>query len=202
MEWNGDKFRAMLIAAFKQANMATAREAVNLIKGKLNQGGGGPFSKNGAPSAPGTPPHKSTGNLARSFFAHDGDGISGYVSTNSKYAMIHEFGGTILPKGKYLVFPVTIEGRRHLKKHNGSIREALADDAVFIRKNLRSSGLLAFTTRGKRQKLVLLYALKTSVKMPARPYIVPALNDGKQALAEAWFGTAMDRIVGSVVRST
>lgn len=54
---------------------------------------------------------RRSGELARSFAALDvssGETIAGAAAlgfTTSKYARIHEFGGTILPKrGKYLVF--------------------------------------------------------------------------------------------------
>lgn len=63
--------------------------------------------------------HRRSGALNKSFAALDvstGEGIGDAASlafTTSKYARIHEFGGTILPKrGKYLVWEAKGTGRR------------------------------------------------------------------------------------------
>lgn len=198
MEWRGGEFAAALEASFKDANMAAAREYVNQTRDLLNKGGKGPFSKGATPSPAGQPPHNSTGRLIKSFYAHEGPGISGYVSTNSPYAFIHEYGGTIVPKGKYLVFPVTIDGRRHLRAHV-TIRAALGAPGVSIAPNRKGGGLLVFGKKGKKGR-VLLYVMKKSVTLPARPYMRRALKEGTGAIAEAWFGKAMKTLKERIVR--
>lgn len=201
MEWNGDKFQEAIGTALKHGNLAAAREYVGQVQSALNRGGKGPFSPGATPSAPGTPPHKSTGALARSFSAHQHhNGFSAMVSTTSKYAILHEFGGTILPKGRYLVFPVTIDGRRHLRAHGGSVRNAMGDPAVYVKKN-RLGGLLVFRKVGKRKvRSVLLYVMKSVVIMPPRPYIVPTLKAKTAEMAGAYVHAFRKNLVMGVLK--
>lgn len=85
--------------------------------------------------------------------------------TNLEYAAIHEFGGVITAKqGKYLAIPVG--------DYTGSPR--------------KYSDLRPLKTKGGALVLVnssgtVEYVLKTSVEIPARPYMRPALDEKKEA---------------------
>lgn len=202
MEWNGDKFQEAIGTALKHGNLAAAREYVGQVQSALNRGGKGPFSPGATPSAPGTPPHKSTGMLARSFAAHPhANGFSAMVSTTSKYAILHEFGGKVFPKGRALVYPVTLEGRRHLKAHGGSIRAAMSDPAVYVKKSRHGKLPLVFRNVGKRKvRTELLYVMTASVNMPPRPYIVPTLKAKTAEMAGAYTYAFRKNLVMGVLK--
>lgn len=83
------------------------------------------------------------------------------IGTNLEYAVIHEFGGTIKAKSaKYLAIPV---GDR-----TGSPRKY---GDLHVRKTAKGN-LLLMDASDKVQ-----YVLKTSVEIPARPYLRPALDE-------------------------
>ena len=97
--------------------------------------------------------------------------------TNLVYAAIHEFGGVIRPnKGKYLAIPVGT--------YQGS--PTAHTDLSF---------------RGKGDTLVMVdgagnvqYVLKTSVVIPARPYLRPAVDENGYAIEEEMAGAFRDQI--------
>jgi HK97 gp10 family phage protein len=119
-----------------------------------------------------------TGNMSRSLHQEvvERTATSATVEagTNVEYAAIHEYGGTIRPKsGKYLAIPIgTLTGSP--TKH----------DLRLIKSG--SGNLLLLDESGTAQ-----YVLKTSVDMPARPYLRPALDDNRAEINEA---------IGSVMR--
>ena len=82
------------------------------------------------------------------------------VGTNIKYGAIHEFGGTIVPtRARNLAIPIG-DMKGSPREHPG----------------------LSFTMRGGKKFLEddngkLQYVLKSSVQIPPRPYLRPALND-------------------------
>jgi phage gpG-like protein len=90
---------------------------------------------------------------------------------NVVYAAIHEFGGTIKPKaGKYLAIPVTAAARQA-----GSPRSMGG-----LHFQLVAGGAALVDEGGDIQ-----YVLKTSVTIPARPYVRPALDEhGQEAVGE------------------
>jgi len=105
-----------------------------------------------------------TGNLRRSIrWKVNESRLEGeFGSYDTSYAAIHEFGGTIRPKrGRYLAIPF-----RSGKTPAGVWKSPRLFENTFVRKNI------IFQKRGK-DKIVPLFVLKKSVKIPARPFINP-----------------------------
>jgi phage gpG-like protein len=100
------------------------------------------------------------------------------VGTNLEYGAIHEFGGTIQAKSaKYLAIPVG--GRTGSPRKYSDLR---------VMKTVRGN-LLLVDAGGAVQ-----YVLKTSVEIPARPYLRPALDEhGDEAIEKT--GEAFKNIV-------
>jgi HK97 gp10 family phage protein len=83
------------------------------------------------------------------------------IGTNVEYAAIHEFGGTIKAKSaKYLSIPVG--------SYTGSPRK-YSD----LRLRKTGNGNLVLVDAGNKVQ----YVLKSSVEIPARPYLRPALDE-------------------------
>lgn len=100
------------------------------------------------------------------------------VGTNLEYGAIHEFGGTIKPKNaKYLAIPVG--------SYTGSPKKY---SDLKVKKTGR--GNLVLIDASNRVQ----YVLKSSVEIPPRPYLRPALDE-KGAEAEQEMGEAFKDIV-------
>jgi phage gpG-like protein len=131
--------------------------------------------------------HVNSGQLRRSIFFEmfSGEEIGGRVGTqmggtkdDKSYAAIHEFGGTIRPKkGKYLTIPFDgVKGRIEdypwgffLRSKKGNlIFAAPPGGGKHFRPTAHDRAWADFTP---------LFLLKTSVNMPARPYMEPAFRE-------------------------
>lgn len=100
------------------------------------------------------------------------------IGTNVVYGPIHEFGGTITArKGKYLAIP--IGSYRGSPREHGDLR---------LRKTARGN-LIMVDASGTPQ-----YVLKTSVEIPARPYLRPAYDE-KQVEAQNTLGAALRDVI-------
>lgn len=100
------------------------------------------------------------------------------IGTNIEYGAVHEFGGTIRPKtSKYLAIPVgSLTGSP--RKHSG----------LKVRKTANGN-LILVSASGQVQ-----YVLKSSVTIPARPYLRPAIDEhGDDAISA--MGGAFAKIV-------
>lgn len=87
------------------------------------------------------------------------------VGTNLESAAIHEFGGTIRAKnGKYLAIPI------------GSLIGSPKNHALSVRKT-PAGNLLLVDASGTPQ-----YLLKSSVEIPARPYLRPAWDENQSEI--------------------
>lgn len=86
------------------------------------------------------------------------------IGTDLKYGAIHEFGGTIRPKtAKYLAIPVGAYKGSPMKYDDLSLRKTAGGTLIMV------------DASGRVQ-----YVLKTSVEIPARPYMRPAYDEHKQ----------------------
>ena len=100
------------------------------------------------------------------------------VGTNLEHGAIHEFGGTIKPKSaKYLAIPVG--------SYTGSPKKY---SDLKVKKTGR--GNLVLIDASNRVQ----YVLKSSVEIPPRPYLRPALDE-KGAEAQQEMGEAFKDIV-------
>jgi hypothetical protein len=171
LTWNAPTIDKEYKEAVGKGVTKASIELANLIKREVGR----------KSSAPGTPPAVGTGGLRRSwrakatlFFATL---IRGGVRSNSPYAAIHEFGGTITPKkSKYLVIPMNIEARNLLRRY-GTVRRV---PDLFVLKTGKGLYLAHRRRKGKGKakgkKLQVLFALKKSVTLPPRPYVRPVLK--------------------------
>lgn len=100
------------------------------------------------------------------------------IGTNLEYAAIHEFGGTIRPKNsKYLAIPVGVY-KDSPRRHNN----------LKLRKTSRGN-LVLVSPSGQVQ-----YVLKSSVEIPARPYLRPAFDETREE-AVSEMGRAFAKLV-------
>ncbi|MDR0455845.1 MAG: hypothetical protein LBH20_04070 [Treponema sp.] len=119
--------------------------------------------------------------LAQSIAPHSG-GLWADASTNLHYARIQQEGGTITPKNaKALWIPASAKTREMMRRYNawtpGKLIAAMKADgyagykagkAYFIYKKGRE---LKSGKRGKRGQEFILFIIKDSVKIPARPFL-------------------------------
>jgi HK97 gp10 family phage protein len=104
------------------------------------------------------------------------------IGTNLEYAPIHEHGGTITPKnGKYLAIPISKSARAA-----GSPRKFALQ--LYLRK--AASGNLVLTSMEGDVH----YVLKTSVTIPAQPFLRPAYDDNLGA-AQDEFGNTLYKLI-------
>jgi phage gpG-like protein len=106
------------------------------------------------------------------------------IGTDVEYAAIHEFGGTITPKtGRYLAIPASSEGEQYIQPSNFPRRLHFLPGA--------GGGVLLDDDD------VVHYILRTSVTIPASPYLRPAADEKEdeavRAIAAA-LKTQMDRV--------
>ena len=144
-------------------------------------------------SIPLTPPGVQTGALRRSIqidSTHLGDDAPRVrVGTDLVYAAIHEKGGIIRPKRvKALPVPLNDDARAMLRDApGGSLRNV---PGLFIFKTRTGRTFLARLLSGRRGKtqervgMQLLFALRSEVYMPVRPFIRPAFERAKPAILE------------------
>lgn len=168
----------VLVAARRGARNAVnaiTLEVQNQIASNLNQHASNRSSGHGA-SAPGEPPGKSTGTLARSWQAQAVKDVSKLndpvrpamsLGSNLVYARIHEYGGTINGK-PWLTIPISTDAKRASAQGVGP----RAFGNTFFRKIAGGLGIFRARKRGTSE---LMYVLKHSVTLPPRPYLRPAL---------------------------
>lgn len=160
LTWNGDAVLARMRAAQIEGVNKTMAECVAHAKANhewMNQ----------------------TSNLTRSIqittFAHPVErGVSGHWgSTDVAYALIHEIGGTIVPKkAKFLAVPVSPAAKRA-----GSPRNMR--NLVYVQSIKGQPMLVEGTAQARGRKLGKLkvhFILRKRVTIKARPYLRPAAD--------------------------
>ena len=171
--WYGDEFsdtiRRNAVRIVNRSALLVQREAQRLLsQGSSNRGA--------TPSRPGSPPHKDTGTLARSITvdlaklkSRRQTRIRAATGTRLKYAAIHEFGGTIVPRtAKALLVPIGDKGRKAMRSVS-SVRELKLS---FIKRKGGKPPLLA---RNMGDRIEPLFVMTKRVVLPPRPYMRPAL---------------------------
>lgn len=179
--WKKEAFMRRVKAATKVAVASVALDILEDAKKKLYKS-----HANGEPSAPGTPPGYGAGNLYRSMEAIDAttdpDHPKYRVGSNIIYARIQEYGGRIsAKKGKFLAVPVGQEGRRAARDCGGNIRSlslrivrTKAGKLLLVKDLNKGQKATPFSNRAKGSQTIILFVLKRSVVLPARPYLRPA----------------------------
>ncbi|MDR2049073.1 MAG: phage virion morphogenesis protein [Treponema sp.] len=123
---------------------------------------------------------RDSGALMRSLATHAGD-LWADTSTKLKYARIQQEGGTIRSKGKGLWIPAGPETRRLMKRYGtqkpGALIAAMkADDYDFFsRKKVfcayKKGKTLKNGRKGPDGKPFALFVIRSSVTIPARPFL-------------------------------
>lgn len=104
------------------------------------------------------------------------DESSGVVGTNHIGAKLNHFGGTIRAKKKWLWIPASSWTRAQQRRYGfspGEVMSGLRKDGygVWIQSKTGASGVVFAKKKGKRSKLRLVFILKKSVTIPARPFL-------------------------------
>lgn len=112
---------------------------------------------------------RDNGTLAASISEHSGDDWAA-AGTNLKYAKINQEGGTIRSKGKGLWIPAGAETRRLMRSYGaaspGQLITALRSNGYRLWRRGR-----AFMAAKKNGKPFVLFVIKSSVQIPARPFL-------------------------------
>lgn len=177
MNWDGPNLRQVMLQAANDAVNAVAIDLQRTTQKTLNKGASNRSNPNASSSAPGQPPHKMTGTLARSIQIEKIDrGINPAVKVGTAlpYGRIHEYGGTIKAKGNgWLKIPVSADAKR-AEAGGGSLTHVGGKKLFFVKSNVPGKLLLASSNGGQ---LDIHYVLQKSVRMPARPYVRPAVQE-------------------------
>lgn len=160
--------RGRMVAAFNAGLTLAAISAASSIKAS--------FAKNGKfrPSNQGYPPNRNRGLLYNSISSTPGENLSASVYTSGvSYAAIQEFGGLVKAKSsKYLTIPVNDQAAR-LRERTVTLRSL---NLTFVPGPHRGVAFLYKTTKGKNARSELMFVLKPTVRLPARPYLRPAFR--------------------------
>ena len=112
---------------------------------------------------------RDNGTLAASISEHSGDDWAA-AGTNVKYAKINQEGGIIISKGKGLWIPAGSETRRLMRKFGATKPGQLITSMKAAGYNMWRRGG-AFMASSKGGKPFVLFIVKASVKIPARPFL-------------------------------
>lgn len=184
---NSPRFLADLKRAVNNGLTLAAIDAAG--HAKRSMGRGGRFRS----SAPGTPPNVQRGILRNAIAYQPSTELRSAmgVVANVNYARIQETGGTITGKGKHLTVPVNDAAKRFSEKV-GSVR--LGRFAVIRSRRgallLVGADKLRYRNKGAGINIndAPVFVLKRSIRLPARPFLRPAV-----------FGRATE--LGAIVRN-
>ena len=122
--------------------------------------------------------HRITGHLVNSIVYEMGR-LTGKIGSNLRYARIHELGGTISAGSGALAVPVHPDARKSGGPHNMT-------DLTFIPRKGKPPLLVRERTFGKigggRKAIDIMFVLLKSVRIPARPYLRPALAANQERI--------------------
>ena len=115
-----------------------------------------------------------------------GNVIIGIVGTNVRYGAIHEFGGVIRPKSsKYLAIPLDAA-----KTPSGVARGGPRSfQNTFVRKTQAGNLIIFGKPNPGAKEAEPLFILKKFVRIPARPYMRPALEENAENIRQLFRNT-------------
>lgn len=119
------------------------------------------------------------------------DELSTRVGTNVEYGKIHEFGGTITGKSGMLPIPISAEAKKASKRGEGP--RSFGDRLRFVK--TPRNALLVKDIGGKNKRTEVMYVLKKSVQIPARPYITPAFHESLKKI-EKTIAASVNNAIG------
>lgn len=193
------------------ANAGLTRAATEL-KVWAQRGMGNRSHGRGISSPPGTPPHVQRGDLLGSVSSTISTVLKASAGSNHPSAMMHEKGGTIrATRSKYLPVPLNLAAQRLLERSGATtqfINGPSGGTGWLTSGGLRNSGVqLDFIPRPGKPPLLVgrqgprravgimrgggfmdgtpVFILKKSIRLPARPWLMPALDKNRKAIYEA-----------------
>jgi phage gpG-like protein len=126
------------------------------------------------PSPPGGPPGTVTGRLRNSMQKTPPANGATTIGTNEKYAKKQEYGGLIKAKNKkYLTIPVNAEAAQM----RANTKDLRTQNLTFRKGPHRGVAFLWRTVKGKNARSQLMFVLKPTVRLPARPFLRPATTN-------------------------
>jgi len=197
-----DKLPQFTALVLEACNKGLTR-AAGALSEKMKEG----MSK-GAPrtaSAPGSPPNVQRGGLRNSIHGTQGVDLKAAAGSGIGYALTQERGGVITAKNtKMLPIPVNAAAQRLLEKFGSATTyyNGVSGTSWSRSPGLRYSGVqlhviprkgkppLLVGNQGGRRSIAIqrgagalngvpVFVLKRSIKLPARPWALPALNKNK-----------------------
>lgn len=169
-----DGWKKMNARAFKPMLKAGLFEAAKIVTEEVQDAVRETFGSSGQSSR--IERAAEGGGMFRSFKALSDEG-AGRVVTFSSYAVIHDQGGIIKPKGKFLAFPIG----ESIKTRSGSRRgpKTFKGQTVVIWENeggKKRGTIFLKKKRGSETELVPVFKLIPEVKIRARHFIAPAVE--------------------------
>jgi phage gpG-like protein len=165
VKWHDEKFKAQMRRKIEKNIERAAKLLERDIKISLRVDG---------PTSPGSAVGHQSGRLMRSITHQPFETLEGNpgqrVGTNVVYARIHEYGGRIKPKGKYLTVPVSDMAKKHSR--NGGRARDFPVELKFI----PSKPWPVLVGDDDDSSDEVHYVLMTEVEIPKRPYMRPALE--------------------------
>lgn len=167
--WNDQKFIADSTEALSEALFSGTTVGADAASRSMRG------LQRGSSSSPGTPPNMQTGHLARSIESvHPrqygrGPLVSAY-GTGVFYGRVLETGATIRASGKKLTVPINPKAKRKAQIPGWSPRN---EPGLFVLK-APSGAYLAKSVGGKNARVEIWFKLMESVRVAARPWLVPS----------------------------
>lgn len=157
----------------------------------------------GTHSAPGQPPGEQSNHLRKGITHTPAKNGRCIVHTSkANYAAMMEFGGTIRAKsGGFLPIPLNLEAKRLQARTKGGLRNSATPMHILRTKTGRLFLVKHLTRKGKNAtKLLgsqLMFILKKSVTIDARPYMKPAeQNAALYVKATEAFAAGVKAVIG------
>lgn len=118
-------------------------------------------------------PLKDRGNLLSSFSAKSDEGQV-RIGTNRIRAKLLQYGGMVKPKGQWLWIPADPRTRTLLGRyahHPTAVIKGLRSEGNLVWFHTKPTHGVVMARKGKRGKPWVVFVLKKSVKIPARPFL-------------------------------
>jgi len=178
-------FQAKTTRAVNAGLTACARTASVFVKRGMSKGA------RHTPSAPGTPPNVQRGILRNGIGYEPSTNLRSTVGVAAavKYARIQEFGGKITAtRAKYLTVPVNQEAKR--ASEIGTPIRSLNLRLAFGKGGMYLVPAQTTKRRSRARQRGPVFALKRSVRIPARPYLRPGVYNNIREIANSGYAEA------------
>jgi hypothetical protein len=186
---NRDHYKAIVVRGLNRGVGAAAARLASGMKSIMSRG------PRGTSSAPGTPPNVQGSQLWNSMKSTPGRALTAYAGSNLPYAAIHDraeaYRRIIRPRNvRMLPVPLGEQGREARRQLGSASVRTL--DLVPIKSR---AGNIVLIPRGGGAPL---FVLKSYVRLPRRPWAMPAVRASARAMLAAFQREARKSIRGDV----